>query len=44
MDSNTDLLATTFSDATDMTLDASIVFGTCTYDVSPAAFSLSLYG
>ena len=34
----------TFSDATDMTLDANIAYGSCTYDVSPTAFSFSLYG
>jgi hypothetical protein len=34
----------TFTDATDMTLQASIAFGGCTYDVSPTAFSFSLYG
>jgi len=34
----------TFNDATDLTLDASIAFGGCTYDVSPTAFSFSLYG
>jgi hypothetical protein len=32
----------TFSDATDLTLDASIAYGSCTYDVSPTAFSFLL--
>jgi hypothetical protein len=34
----------TFSDATDMTLDATIAYGSCTYDVSPTAFSFLLFG
>ena len=32
----------TFSDNTDTSLDASVTFGSCIYDVSPAAFSFTL--
>jgi hypothetical protein len=34
----------TFTDTTDMTLDASVMWQGCTYDVTPTAFSFSLYG
>ena len=34
----------TFTDATDMTLDATITWQGCTYHVTPTAFSFSLYG
>jgi hypothetical protein len=34
----------TFTDADDMTLDASINTGSCVYNVVPTAFSFSLYG
>jgi hypothetical protein len=34
----------TFTDANDMTLDASINTGSCVYNVVPTAFSFSLYG
>jgi hypothetical protein len=34
----------TFTDNTDLTLDATITWQGCTYDVTPTAFSFSLYG
>ena len=34
----------TFTDTTDMTLDATITRGDCRYHVTPTAFSFSLYG
>jgi len=32
----------TFTDTTDLTLDASLMVGSCTYDVAPTAFSFLL--
>ena len=34
----------TFTDATDLTLDATVMWQGCTYHVTPTAFSFSLYG
>jgi hypothetical protein len=34
----------TFTDTTDMTLDATVTWQGCTYHVTPTAFSFSLYG
>jgi hypothetical protein len=34
----------TFSDATSLALDATVTFGSCSYDVSPSDFSFLLFG